>query len=815
MELKIGQYFGLSIILICISTFLLRLDKEVVVSANIQVSSVPNDKYNVFANTKVVDRQTRDYGNWSVIDEDGYVEWEYTITEDASSLNFGFSEFVLPSSAVFTICNAEGKSCQEFTPHKNTTHHLDLWTPILKGNTAKFKLRVLASEKELLKLRLTSINRGQQMQRLGDDPELCLIDVQCTDLFPQIAAYESEIQSVGLITIEGTKVCSGVLLNNVKQDFTPYFLTARHCGINAENASSVVVHWNFNNSICRYETEENAMEGDGSLAQFNSGATFLADLQRSDFTLLRLDNPVTNEANAFYAGWDASAAAPEDVVTVHHANTQEKRITFGKGKTSITRHFGEDEDPDLNHIRVGEWDISSTASGSSGAPLFDKNHRVVGQLHGGLAACDNKESDWFGRLHTSWLGDSIPERQLKHWLDPDDSGLEIINGIWDELEPLALQISVQQLSEVNCPGDSTASIRVDLANGTGPYRFSIDGGKTFQFQPQFQNLGAGIYAILVKDATENTSAIVPYIIDAPEEMIFMHTQIYNQITLSIEGGVAPYLFSYNGSISFDSVFNNVPMGALSYSVVDANGCSKELIIEANYPEFQAQIENIKGISCFDSEDGIISIVHSGTVGPYLYQLNNGELKEDNAFDNLPPGQYIARVIDSLGNIAQSNVIQLDAPQEMIANVVQVEENIIVEVSGGVAPYLYQFDTGSFGSENQFSISDGVQVIRIKDTNGCEIEIENLYSTSKEVAEQIRVSLFPNPAEDVIFLDAGDQILESFEILNLQGQTLIKGKYPTGYDQKSRIDINNLDAGVYFFRARIRGKGIKTLRFIVL
>ena len=63
-----------------------------------------------------------------------------------------------------------------------------------------------------------------------------------------------------------------------------------------------------------------------------------------------------------------------------------------------------------------------TEPGSYGAPLFNQNKQIVGQLHGGESDCEDPIDDYFGKLSHSWsLG-------LKEFLDPDDTGVTELNG---------------------------------------------------------------------------------------------------------------------------------------------------------------------------------------------------------------------------------------------------------------------------------------------------------------------------------------------------------------------------------------------------
>ena len=83
---------------------------------------------------------------------------------------------------------------------------------------------------------------------------------------------------------------------------------------------------------------------------------------------------------------------------------------------------------DGTHVRITDWDLGTTEPGSSGSPLFDQNHRIIGQLHGGYAACGNDDSDWYGRFFTSWTGGGSPTNRLSDWLDPISTGQPALDG---------------------------------------------------------------------------------------------------------------------------------------------------------------------------------------------------------------------------------------------------------------------------------------------------------------------------------------------------------------------------------------------------
>ena len=95
----------------------------------------------------------------------------------------------------------------------------------------------------------------------------------------------------------------------------------------------------------------------------------------------------------------------------------------------ISSYGGQTSPGDTTHVRVIDWDKGTTEPGSSGSPLFNSSHRVVGQLHGGGAACGNDLSDYYGRLHTSWKGDGGNGKGLKEHLDAADTGKLVTDTI--------------------------------------------------------------------------------------------------------------------------------------------------------------------------------------------------------------------------------------------------------------------------------------------------------------------------------------------------------------------------------------------------
>jgi len=71
------------------------------------------------------------------------------------------------------------------------------------------------------------------------------------------------------------------------------------------------------------------------------------------------------------------------------------------------------------------------------------------------------------------------------------------------------------------------------------------------------------------------------------------------ITVNASGGTAPYLYSINGGTTYidnGGLFNNVPVGSYTISIIDANGCTATDTAEI-YPVLEASAVNTKLLDC--------------------------------------------------------------------------------------------------------------------------------------------------------------------------------------------------------------------------
>ncbi len=423
-----------------------------------------------FAIPQVVSITPETAGTWEDIGS-GFQLWRLRVeAPGALSLNFGFTGYELPKGSRLSLYPTDYQGLDDergvrIFSEKDNEIHGELWTPVIISDDVVIELLIPTASRQNYTLELTAINRGYRFfgEDLYDKSESCNIDVVCSEGDD----WRAEIASVGVISTGGSTFCTGSMLNNTAEDGTPYFLTANHCGIDTSNDQSLVVYWNFQSPTC-------GQQGGGSLSQFMTGSTFLANNAASDFTLVLMDDPVDPAHNVTFAGWDRSTNDPTSAVAIHHPNTDEKSISFEYDPTSTTTYLQEAVPGDGTHIRITNWDAGTTEPGSSGSPLFDQNHHVVGQLHGGYASCTSATSDWYGRLSRSF-------QYIDGYLDPLSTGAMAI----DTYDPNATGMAVAPGSGLTAYGNAggpfaPSSITYTLTNqGTAALDYSVTTGDTW------------------------------------------------------------------------------------------------------------------------------------------------------------------------------------------------------------------------------------------------------------------------------------------------------------------------------------------------
>ncbi len=434
--------------------------------------------------------------------------WRVTLhCPHAYAINFKFTTYRLPEGALLYVYNEAGDQLGSFTSASSPGRDR-MAVSQLPGDRITIEYHEpseVAGQGELVIGQVTHAYRDIfNADRDFGDSGACNINVIC----PDADDWRDEIRTVAIITTGGNGFCTGTLMNNCAGDSIPYFLTAHHC-LSAD-VEDWVFRFNWESPVC--DPSENA-----PIDRTVAGCELLVDNVGTDMAFLRLSSIPPPSYNANWAGWDKRDIAPESGVGIHHPSGDIKK--FSRTDGALTQ-----DDVDLGTgladcWQVAVWDAGTTEPGSSGSAFWNQDHRVVGQLYGGAANCDNSVNDYYGRLSTSW---PFLEEYLGTCGDTLD-GLDVPVVIpinWD-----ASITSIFELPALVCDEDSIrpwvtlknngllpiSNVGINYAvSGQGGGLFVWTGllqpGQTANVQLPWIPVAAGTYELLVSTTAPNGNA---------------------------------------------------------------------------------------------------------------------------------------------------------------------------------------------------------------------------------------------------------------------------------------------------------------------
>jgi len=302
-------------------------------------------------------------------------------------------------------------------------------------------------------------------------------------------------------------------------------------------------------------------------------------------------------------------------------------------------------------------------------------------------------------------------------------------------QPTQIQLTSNK-TDILCYGGATGSIDINITGGTAPYTCSWSSGEVSQ---DLMNKPAGSYTIQVTDANGNSNgcyATSTVALTQPNALVVttQKTDLLcnggnsGVIDLTVSGGTAPYSYLWStGAVTQD--LNQLTAGNYTVSIHDANGntngCSSSATVSLIEPVALLITTQQQDVLCHGAQTGAIQTTVTGGTSPYTYTWSNGSHTPN--LTNLTSGVYTLSVHDANGNsggclasqtisISQPGAIQTSTNLTHVSCNGGVTGAIDLNVSGGTAPYVYNWSTGSNQQDLQGLVA-GSYTYTIHDANG--------------------------------------------------------------------------------------------------
>lgn len=392
----------------------------------------------------------------------GETIWQLRINaKGAIALMLYYKEFFIPDGGKLFIYNAD------------KTQILGAYTSKTNPRKGRFATEFVAGDDLILEyvyppsgdapqIEIEEIGYGYNHLKITSQGELrssssCMVNINCSEG----AAWQTEkkgvchtIQKIG----NSSYICSGSLINNTAKDFKPYILMAYHCMESAQEKSRVTKvsspedfkQWMFYFNFERLGCTQSAP----ALYKTMTGCTKVASTpmhRGSDGLLLLLDQDIPIEYDVFYNGWDRRNTAPESGVGIHHPKGDYKKISTYTAKGQQSTWHSESS---IVGARNAHWMVrfaqtenghGITEGGSSGSPLFNAEHLIVGTLSGGNSSClEPYETNLYGKMAYHWNMYALADTaRMDIWLDPGKTGVETLTGLYrSTTKPIPSELNI-------------------------------------------------------------------------------------------------------------------------------------------------------------------------------------------------------------------------------------------------------------------------------------------------------------------------------------------------------------------------------------
>jgi len=422
-----------------------------------------------YGTATAVNLNTQNSGQWQTL-ENGDRVWLLEIeSPGALSLNLTYDKFYMSKGSRMHVFSPDRKAVLGAFTHMNNLRRdgrpSKFATSLIPGDRIVIQLYESALSEDESVIQVSYVIHGfecspilntfyseEEQEDLGcfGSSGSCQVNVNC----PEGNNWQAEKTGVAsVITGNGKCWLTGSLLTNTSHDGTPYFLTAEHglygSGGNLTVGDTAVwtFHWNWESSGCS--------NGSNFTPPSTFGAILVATWPNTDMALFRLcERPTSLGLDVYYNGWDHTTNTVAGGVMLHHPRGDIKKIaTYSVTPSSFS---------------TNEWLVSSLDAttnghsvpqgGSSGAPVFNANHHIIGNhWRSSSADCSNPLAEFSrsGKVSRSWNSGSSASDRLRDWLDPDGISTGSLNGEW--FYGCESQLVVSSGNTVNLDNTGTAN----------------------------------------------------------------------------------------------------------------------------------------------------------------------------------------------------------------------------------------------------------------------------------------------------------------------------------------------------------------------
>lgn len=233
-------------------------------------------------------------------------------------------------------------------------------------------------------------------------------------------------------------------------------------------------------------------------------------------------------------------------------------------------------------------------------------------------------------------------------------------------------VSIGSIEPVQCFGESSGKIELDIKGGVAPFEFVWSHDSTLN-ESSAKDLTIGVYSVMITDKIGCERIVDNLVITEPEPLELTSFSVsgascYGKedgvLNLVVTGGIGPYTIDLEGEIGFSGQLNlsNVPQGLYETTVSDQNGCFIPISFEITSPTALEVDVRLTKPACPGGSNGELFSFPAGGKAPYIYYWEEENIAS-NTLTGLAKGTYTVSVLDATGCVSLgAGVVSEKAPE---------------------------------------------------------------------------------------------------------------------------------------------------------
>ena len=279
-------------------------------------------------------------------------------------------------------------------------------------------------------------------------------------------------------------------------------------------------------------------------------------------------------------------------------------------------------------------------------------------------------------------------------------------------------------------GSPSGGATVKVQGGNPAYTFKWDNGETMASATK---LSEGAHTVTVTDkagcaatASINVSRKVGALAISISQTKNINCAGGAEASLKAEvsGGKAPYQYQWTSGVMTGETATGLASGSYAVTVADATGQSATAQFVVKEPQAVAATVKVETPASTGNSDGKATTTATGGSGNFTFKWDNGETTATAA--KLAPGRRSVTVTDGAGCTATATVTISENILPLAVSISQKQEvkcagqktaALLAEVSGGKAPFKFQWNANGLAGENVTGIPAGGYAVTVTDATG--------------------------------------------------------------------------------------------------